>query len=152
MIYQKDRAWQALRERQSGGCGHTKGPGGSSRALSRLPPHPMHTFFLFHWPPTHPPTHPRNSAGIGENSAPMRREFCRDMEFAGVQLDGAKNEGAPRGAEADVSADGSRVKVGGWVRAGRGHGHGQGISGGCIIDWRAGRQAARLPGLPLVFT
>lgn len=30
-------------------------------------------------------------AGIGENSAPMRREMTRDMEFAGVVLDEAKN-------------------------------------------------------------
>lgn len=30
-------------------------------------------------------------AGIGENSAPMRREMTRDMEFAGVVLDDAKN-------------------------------------------------------------
>ncbi len=29
--------------------------------------------------------------GIGENSAPMRREMTRDMEFAGVVLDDDKN-------------------------------------------------------------
>ena len=77
----------------------------------------MHTLFLCPpaHPPTPPPTHSRTTAGIGENSAPMRREFCRDMQFAGVQLDNAKNEGAPRGTEADVSADGSKVKVGGWA-------------------------------------
>lgn len=51
------------------------------------------------------------SAGIGENSAPMRREMTRDMEFAGVVLDDAKNVQAAGGVEMDVAADGSKVKV-----------------------------------------
>lgn len=51
------------------------------------------------------------SAGIGENSAPMRREFCRGMEFAGVKIDEAKNEGAGVGKAADVAAADSRVRI-----------------------------------------
>lgn len=50
------------------------------------------------------------SAGIGENSAPMRREFVRGMEFAGVVMDDGKNDAAS-GTQADVSAAGSRVKL-----------------------------------------
>jgi hypothetical protein len=68
--------------------------------------------------PTYPPSRlalrphaARAAAGIGENSAPMRAEFCRGLEFAGLRLDGGKNEAAPRGAAVDVSAAGSRVKV-----------------------------------------
>lgn len=41
----------------------------------------------------------------------MRAEFCRGLEFAGVRLDGAKNEAVGRGAAADVSVAGSPVKV-----------------------------------------
>ncbi|KAL4858642.1 Acetate kinase [Chlorella vulgaris] len=51
------------------------------------------------------------SAGIGENSAPMRREFCRGMEFAGVKIDEVKNEGAGVGKAADVAAADSRVRI-----------------------------------------
>ena len=36
-------------------------------------------------------------AGIGENSAPMRAEMCKQMEWAGVKIDPAKNAAAVMG-------------------------------------------------------
>lgn len=51
------------------------------------------------------------SAGIGENSAPMRMEFVRGMEFAGVRIDDGKNAQAAGGVQADVAADDSKVKL-----------------------------------------
>jgi acetate kinase len=51
------------------------------------------------------------SGGIGENSRLVRREVCQNMEWAGIVLDPALNEGAK--GEACISAPGSRVRV--WV-------------------------------------
>jgi acetate kinase len=51
------------------------------------------------------------TGGIGENSRRVRRDVCRNMEWAGLQLDAARNEKA-RG-ESRISADESRVEV--WV-------------------------------------
>jgi acetate kinase len=49
------------------------------------------------------------TAGIGENSAPLRERVCRDARWLGIELDAAANEaGGPR-----VSTDASRVSV--WV-------------------------------------
>ncbi|MGI6301970.1 MAG: acetate kinase [Gracilibacteraceae bacterium] len=49
------------------------------------------------------------TAGLGENSANMRSRICKDISFLGVELDEAKNN--IRGKEADVSKDGSKVRI-----------------------------------------
>ena len=53
------------------------------------------------------------SAGIGENSSIIRAGVCKNMEWAGIELDSAKNESLPRGSESRISTDASRVQV--WV-------------------------------------
>lgn len=52
------------------------------------------------------------SGGIGENSALVRREICRGMEWCGLDLDAAVNE-AVAGRDCRISADGSELEV--WV-------------------------------------
>ena len=52
------------------------------------------------------------SGGIGENSALVRREICRGMEWCGVELDARVNE-AVAGRDSRISADGSELEV--WV-------------------------------------
>jgi acetate kinase len=49
------------------------------------------------------------TAGLGENSATARKEICEGLEFLGVEIDDEKNK--IRGKEAEISKDGSRVKV-----------------------------------------
>ena len=49
------------------------------------------------------------TAGIGENSADMRLEIASGLEFMGIQMDAEKNK--TRGKEADVSADGAKVRT-----------------------------------------
>ncbi|HPL54687.1 MAG TPA: acetate kinase [Bacillota bacterium] len=49
------------------------------------------------------------TAGLGENSASMRSAICKDMCFFGIELDEVKNK--IMGKEADLSKDGSKVKV-----------------------------------------
>ena len=51
------------------------------------------------------------TAGVGENSGPMRARICEGLEFLGVKLDPEKNN--VRGKEAIISADDSKVTV--WV-------------------------------------
>ncbi len=53
------------------------------------------------------------SAGIGENSSVVRAGVCRNMEWAGLELDHVKNESLPRGSESRISTETSRVQV--WV-------------------------------------
>ena len=53
------------------------------------------------------------SAGIGENSSIVREGVCRNMEWAGIELDQSKNQSLPRGSESRISTDGSRVQI--WV-------------------------------------
>ena len=53
------------------------------------------------------------SAGIGENSSIIRGGVCRNMEWAGIELDKQKNESLPRGSESRISTDSSRVQI--WV-------------------------------------
>ena len=53
------------------------------------------------------------SAGIGENSSIIRDGVCKNMEWAGIELDKTKNETLPRGSESRISTDSSRVQV--WV-------------------------------------
>lgn len=47
------------------------------------------------------------TGGIGENSAPIRRDICKRLQFLGVELDGAANE---KGS-ATISASSGRVAV-----------------------------------------
>ena len=51
------------------------------------------------------------TGGIGENSSHVRAAACRDMQWAGIELDEARN-GQVDG-ETEISAGGSRVAV--WV-------------------------------------
>ncbi|MDO9099893.1 MAG: acetate kinase [Caldisericota bacterium] len=51
------------------------------------------------------------TGGIGENSDDVRDRTLSDMEFLGIELDGAKNTGKKRGDAACISTDASRVKV-----------------------------------------
>jgi acetate kinase len=49
------------------------------------------------------------TAGIGENSAPVRAGICERLGFLGVELDAARNESAE--PDADIAADGGRARV-----------------------------------------
>ncbi len=49
------------------------------------------------------------TGGIGENSASMRQAICSELDFMGITVDNEKNK--VRGKEADVSTDGSKVRV-----------------------------------------
>ncbi len=51
------------------------------------------------------------TAGIGENTPIIRAGACEGLEFLGVKLDKAKNEGKNTGAIRDISAEDSKVKV-----------------------------------------
>lgn len=49
------------------------------------------------------------TAGVGENSASMRKDICKDMEYLGIQLDPEKNK--VRGEEVDVSKSNASCRV-----------------------------------------
>ena len=49
------------------------------------------------------------TAGIGENSADVRAAACEALQFAGIELDAAKNAKSP--ADADIATAQSRVRV-----------------------------------------
>lgn len=49
------------------------------------------------------------TAGLGENSAPARLQVCEGLEFLGVDV--CENKNAIRGKEAEVSKEGSKVRV-----------------------------------------
>ena len=51
------------------------------------------------------------TAGVGENSPHIRAAALRGLEFAGVELDAERNEGARRGEITRISTDSSRVAV-----------------------------------------
>jgi acetate kinase len=51
------------------------------------------------------------TAGIGENNPDLRAAVCADLAELGIVLDPAKNAAATRGAEAEISAAGSRTRV-----------------------------------------
>lgn len=53
------------------------------------------------------------SGGIGENSQVVRAGVCRNMDWAGIVLDEAKNNSLPRGSEARLSTESSKTQV--WV-------------------------------------
>ena len=50
------------------------------------------------------------TAGVGENTCDIRAGICKNLEFMGVKVDPAKNDGL-RGKEAIISADDSKVTV-----------------------------------------
>ena len=50
------------------------------------------------------------TGGVGENSAELREWVSRDMEFMGIELNGAVNA-VTRGTDTIISTDSSRVKV-----------------------------------------
>ncbi len=50
------------------------------------------------------------TAGIGENSAYIRKSVCTDMEFLGIELDDAKNEIRSKEIRA-INTDNSRTKI-----------------------------------------
>lgn len=50
------------------------------------------------------------TAGVGENSAPVRARAMTGLEGLGIELDPAANDG-PNGEARDISASGSRVRV-----------------------------------------
>lgn len=49
------------------------------------------------------------AAGIGEHSASLRASACEGLEFLGVRLDPARNQGRPR--DSDIGPAGSPVRV-----------------------------------------
>ncbi len=51
------------------------------------------------------------TAGIGENDKIARENICRDMEWLGIKMDAAANTNSERGEYADITAEGSRVKL-----------------------------------------
>ncbi len=51
------------------------------------------------------------TAGIGENTSLMRKAILENMESYGIEVDDAKNEKAIRGAQMDISVDGSKVRI-----------------------------------------
>ncbi len=51
------------------------------------------------------------TAGIGENDALLRQEVCRDMDYLGIAIDEERNRTLSRGSEAELSADGARVRT-----------------------------------------
>jgi acetate kinase len=53
------------------------------------------------------------SGGIGENSSLIRSGVCRNMVWAGIELDEAKNTSVARGWEACISAAISQTQI--WV-------------------------------------
>ncbi len=53
------------------------------------------------------------SGGIGENGPQIRANVCKNMEWAGIVLDEAKNNSLPRGAECCISAPSSKTQI--WV-------------------------------------
>ena len=51
------------------------------------------------------------TGGIGENGSAIRAAICRDLQWAGIELDAEANK--TRGVEKRISAEGSRVQV--WI-------------------------------------
>jgi acetate kinase len=53
------------------------------------------------------------TGGIGENAPIIRKRCLSNMENLGIIIDDEKNNNAPRGGEAKISADNSKISV--WV-------------------------------------
>jgi acetate kinase len=53
------------------------------------------------------------TGGIGENSERIRNNVCRNMQWAGLELDAAKNSAVKRNTEVCINAHSSKVQA--WV-------------------------------------
>lgn len=51
------------------------------------------------------------TAGVGENTVPVRKQVCENLEFFGVKIDDEKNAQKATGGIMDISAADSRVKI-----------------------------------------
>jgi acetate kinase len=51
------------------------------------------------------------TGGIGENSCEIRRRICAELGFFGIGIDDDRNTATVGGREADISSEGSRVRV-----------------------------------------
>lgn len=51
------------------------------------------------------------TAGVGENTACVRRDICADMQYLGLEIDEAKNLEKNNGAIRDITGKNSKVKV-----------------------------------------
>lgn len=51
------------------------------------------------------------TAGIGENSALVRKKCCENLEFLGIKIDDEKNRQASSKQAKEISSNGSKVKV-----------------------------------------
>ena len=51
------------------------------------------------------------TAGVGENTASVRKAICENMEYLGLEIDLAKNEEKNNGAIRDITGKNSKVKV-----------------------------------------
>lgn len=51
------------------------------------------------------------TAGIGENTPELRKDVTTGLEFLGIKIDDNKNNNIPRGTFADITSEGSKVKV-----------------------------------------
>ncbi len=51
------------------------------------------------------------TAGIGENTASVRSDICKNMSYLGLAIDEKKNQEKNNGSIRDITAEGSKVKV-----------------------------------------
>jgi acetate kinase len=51
------------------------------------------------------------TAGVGENTACVRKAICENMEYLGLEIDLEKNEGKNNGEIRDISGKNSKVKI-----------------------------------------
>ena len=51
------------------------------------------------------------TAGVGENTPMVRKGICENMQYLGLEIDGAKNEEKNNGAIRDITGRNSKVKV-----------------------------------------
>ena len=51
------------------------------------------------------------TAGVGENSAPVRAAVCKSLEYFGVRLDKDKNARSPVDEEISLPGSGIRIMV-----------------------------------------
>ena len=51
------------------------------------------------------------TAGIGENDKALRQNVCRDMSYLGIEIDEKVNMDTPRGAFAELTAPGAKVRT-----------------------------------------
>ena len=51
------------------------------------------------------------TAGIGENDRYIRQSVCRDMSYLGIEIDEELNWNLPKGSEAELTKEGSKVRT-----------------------------------------